>query len=222
MKKQDNPLARYVFTKGKLAGRVLIFLLIVMSFVLSACPASVRGQMLGHSIGINPEYASPTNETPPGVEVNSASLVENANVWNGRTVTFTGEAIGESMIREKMAWVHLNDDAYMQKNIEEGGKFEGYNSGHAIWMPADMAQRILTFGDYKHKGDIIKVTGTFNAACTEHGGDMDIHASSLQAVKPGRHVEHRPDNKRIVLAAGLFLLAGLLYACRRTAERRRI
>ncbi len=194
----------------------------VMSFVLSVYPDSAGGQTSGHSIGINPEYASPTKETPPGAEVNSASLVENANAWNGRIVTFTGEAIGESMIRGKMAWVHLNDDAYMEKNIEEGGKLEGYNSGHAVWMSADMAQRILSFGDYKHKGDTVKVTGAFNAACTEHGGDMDIHASSLQVVKSGRHVEHRADKKREVLAAGLFLLAGLLYGFRRTAERRRI
>jgi hypothetical protein len=199
---------------------VLSIFFMIMIFIFSASPDSTWGQ--GRQIRINPEYAFPTKETSPGVEVNSASLVENANAWNWHVIKFTGEAVGEHMIRGKMAWLHLNDDPYMSKHIEEGAELGGYNSGHAVWVSADQARKILMFGDYKHAGDIVTVTGTFNATCREHGGDMDIHASSLQVVRTGHTVDPVPDKKRAAVAAGLFILAGALFGFRRIAERHRI
>jgi hypothetical protein len=171
---------------------------------------------------VNPDYAFPTKETPHGSEVDSAALVDNANAWNGRTVSLTGEAIGEQMIRGDMAWIHLNDDPYAKKNVEEGGPFSGYNSGHAIWLPAELARQIRFFGDYWHAGDIVTVTGVFHAADPEHGGDMDIRATSLTVVRPGHPVVHEIDRRRALLAAGLLVMAGILYGVRRTAARRRI
>jgi hypothetical protein len=123
----------------------------------------------------------------------STELVNKMNVpgditkglfWNAKTVTFHGEAIGEVMVRDSYAWIHLNDDAYMEQNVEEGAKLGGYNSGMAVWVPADLANQIDTYGDYKHEGTIVEVTGVFNAACKEHGGDLDIHATSLRILRP--------------------------------------
>ena len=181
-----------------------------------------KKQMPVHPLGVNPDYAFPTKETPHGSEVDSAALVDNANVWIGRTVSFTGEAIGEQMIRGDMAWIHINDDAYAKRNIEEGAAFAGYNSGHAIWLPAELAHQIRFFGDYRHAGDIVTVTGVFHAADPEHGGDMDIHAKSLTIVRPGHPVIHGIDTRRALLAAGLLAMAGVLYVGRQTAARRRI
>jgi hypothetical protein len=200
---------------------VLVFPLTV-GILLSLLSGVAQSQTPGNKIGINPEYAFPAKDTPAGIEVNSASLVENANLWNGRMVTFKGEAIGECMARGKMAWIHLNDDAYMEKNIEEGAALGGYNSGHAVWVSAEMARKIRFFGDFKHDGDIAKVSGIFNAACREHGGDMDIHASSIEVLRVGHPVPHVANTDRIVVAAVLFVLAGILYGIRRIAERRRI
>jgi hypothetical protein len=194
----------------------------VMAFLLPVFSGVALSQTPGNKIGMNPEYAFPTKDTPAGVEANSASLVENANLWNGRMVTFKGEAIGERMVREKMAWVHLNDDAYMEKNIEEGASLGGYNSGHAIWLSAELARKIRILGDFKHEGDIVKVAGIFNAACREHGGDMDIHASSMEILRVGHPVHHVVNTDRIMVAAVLFIFAGILYGIRRIAERRRI
>jgi hypothetical protein len=195
---------------------------LTVGILLSLLSGVAQSQAPGNRIGINPEYAFPTKDTPAGVEVNSASLVENANLWNGRTVAFKGEVIGECMVRGIMAWIHLNDDAYMEKNIEEGAALGGYNSGHAVWVSAEMARRIRFFGDFKHEGDIAKVSGVFNAACREHGGDMDIHASSMEILRVGHPVPHVVNTDRIMIAAVLFILAGILYGIRRIAERRRI
>ena len=115
-------------------GIVLVCLVVLLPRGSKPTPA--------RSLGVNAEFAFPGKETPAGSEVDSGALVENANAWNGRTVTLTGEAIGERMIRGDMAWIHVNDDAYAKKNVEEAGTLEGYNSGHAIWLPADLPDEL--------------------------------------------------------------------------------
>lgn len=178
------------------------------------------GQGTTPKIPLNPDFAFPGKDTPQGVEVNSASLVENANAWNGHVVAFKGEAIGEAMGRGKMAWIHLNDDAYMWKNIEEGAKLEGYNSGHAVWVSTDLVAEIRFFGDFKHEGDVVKIVGTFNAACPRHGGDMDIHASTLEIVRVGHPVHHVMNTTRAVIAGVLIVLAFVLYRSHIVIRRR--
>jgi len=174
------------------------------------------------SIGINPDYPFPDDQTPAGMEVASTALVENAAGWNGRIISFKGEAIGERMVRGGMAWIHLNDDAYMEKSMEAGAGSQGYNSGQAIWLPTDLARRIRFFGDYKTQGDLVRITGVFNAACSEHGGDMDIHATDLTLIALGHSVAHEIKLPRAVLAASLMLSSVFLFWIRRRVRSRRI
>jgi hypothetical protein len=154
--------------------------------------------------------------------VSSSTLVEKANSWDGRTVSFMGEAVGEAMRRGTMCWVHFNDDAYMWKNIEEGTKLGGYNSGQAIWVKNDLAAKIRFFGDYLHEGDVVKVAGIFHAACREHGGDMDIHAVRLEIVRVGHPVAHHINRRLLLQGIFMLFLTGLLFWVRTIAHRRRI
>jgi hypothetical protein len=146
-------------------------------------------------------------------------LVEAPKTYDGTSVRFTGEAIGEAMKRGDMAWVHLNDDAYYLKNVEEGAHLGGYNMGMPVWLPAGMADSIEHFGDYKHEGDVVTVTGTFNAACAEHGGDMDIHATTLEVVQTGREVVDPVHPNKVAWAVVLSVLALTLYVLDRNWER---
>jgi len=156
----------------------------------------------------------------PKNDPSSTQLVEKPKQFNGTRVTFTGEAIGEVMVRGDYAWIHLNDDAYMERNAEEGAKLGGYNSGMAIWVPAALTKQIDTYGDYKHEGSIVQISGTFNAACKEHGGDMDIHADSVTMIRPGHVVVDPVPGWKAALAAGLALLAGALYWIERKTRNR--
>lgn len=174
------------------------------------------------SIGLNADYPFPDAQTPAGMGVTSTALIENANAWKGRSVSFKGEAIGERMVRGGMAWIHINDDAYMEKSIEAGADSEGYNSGQAIWLPSDLAHRIRFFGDYHNQGDLVKITGVFHAACPEHGGDMDIHATELTVVAPGHPVAHPIKTHRAMLAAILILSSAFLFWIRRQVLSRRL
>jgi hypothetical protein len=159
-------------------------------------------------------------EVFPPNKPDSAELVNHMNVpgdvtkglfWNGKTITFHGEAIGEAMIRGDYAWIHLNDDAYMLENVEEGAKLQGYNSGMAVWVPAPLTGQIDTYGDYQHEGSIVEIEGVFNGACKEHGGDTDIHATSLKMLRAGHVVVDPVRPWKAGLAVALAAIAGLLF-----------
>lgn len=160
-----------------------------------------------------------TDAFPPN-KPDSTELINHMNVpgdvskglfWNGKTVTFHGEAIGEVMVRGDYAWIHLNDDAYMVKNVEEGAKLGGYNTGMAIWVPASLTKRIDTYGDYQHEGSIVEIQGVFNGACKQHGGDMDIHATSVKVLRPGHVVIDPVRPWKAALAVALAAAAGILF-----------
>lgn len=154
--------------------------------------------------------AQPSPNTP-----SSTGLVEEPKKYDGTEVTFTGEAIGEAMVRGDYAWLHLNDDAYYLKNVEEGADLGGYNTGMPIWLPAADAANVSVFGSYKYEGDVVTVKGTFHAACPEHGGDMDIHATSLVVDTPGRRAADPVKPWKLVLAIALTLLAAGLWLAER-------
>ncbi len=147
--------------------------------------------------------------------ITSADLVETPKVHDGAAITFEGEAIGEAMARGEHAWLHLNDDAYMYENVEEGAALDGYNSGMPVWVESTDAEKVGTFGDYEHEGDVVRVSGIFNAACREHGGDMDIHAEELEVLIPGRRALDPVKPKKIPVAILLVATSlGLWFASR--------
>jgi len=138
--------------------------------------------------------------------VTSSQLVETPQAWDGVTVTFVGEAVGEAMARGDEVWLHLNDDSYAETSLAAGGTPGGYNSGQAVVASAEAAAAVTVFGDHRHRGDLVEVTGVFNAACAEHGGDMDLHVTTLRVLRPGAAIDE-PSGQ-----AGLTLLAAAVTA----------
>lgn len=128
--------------------------------------------------------------------VTSTELIEQAATLSGQEVAFTGEAIGERMIRGSYAWINASD---------------GVNA-IGLWMTAEQARQVKSFGSYGFRGDTITVTGVFNRACAEHGGDLDIHATSLSVVMPGEKTPHPVNAGRVAFAIVLTALAGALAA----------
>ncbi|MFH1149851.1 MAG: hypothetical protein V1748_05205 [Actinomycetota bacterium] len=138
-------------------------------------------------------------------------LIDDMKQYDGKTVTIQGEAIGDVMVRGTDAWITVNDDEYSKKSIEEGGELVGMsNAGIGVWISSRDAERIRICGGYKNKGAIVTVTGTFNRACKEHGGDTDIHATSLEVVKDGYPFERSfPWGKLVALLALVAAAGGL-------------
>jgi hypothetical protein len=133
---------------------------------------------VGPAVGIGTARAEDT--------VQISSLIENMQKYDGRVVTIQGEAIGDFMVRGVNAWITVNDDAYSKASIEEGGELVGMsNSGIGVWIPEQQGRQIGTFGGWKNKGTIVRVTGVFHRACPEHGGDTDIHADLVEVIQQG-------------------------------------
>lgn len=196
----------------RVAGVALAASLLILSASLVSW-----GQESPFRVDPDPTFALPKDgEAIPRVD--SAALVENAKFWDGRTIEFRGEAIGEAMRRSSMAWIHLNDDAYMWKNLEEGAALGGYNSGQAVWLPVELVSKIRFFGDYRHEGDVVMVRGVFHAACREHGGDMDIHATELIVVQAGHPVVQSVNTGRLLTGLLLFASAAAIAVLRRAAR----
>lgn len=131
------------------------------------------------------------------IDINS--LINNSKDYTNKTVTVQGEAIGEVLERGDYAWVNINDGS----------------NAIGIWMKLSDAKTIEYFGDNKHIGDTIKVTGAFSRDCTEHGGDVDIHSSSMEIVKKGYTVKDAISSTKVIAAAILFcvaIIAALIYS----------
>ncbi len=168
------------------------------------CAMALLGLLLVPGVAL----AAPGSATPP--TVSSARLIETPGFWDGKDITFTGEAIGEAMIRGDIAWLHLNDDPYAYRTIPEGSDTEGYNAGLAIVVPAHLAERIGAYGSYRVRGDLVTVSGVFRAADPAHGGDMLIQADALQIVAPGKIITEKvsPRDIRLLwLSAAAALMA---------------
>jgi hypothetical protein len=134
------------------------------------------------------------------------SLIENANSFDGKTVTFRGEAIGV-MIRGDYAWVNILDGDY----------------AIGVWCRAENAENVSFIGDYSHTGDTVEVAGTFHMACTEHGGDLDIHADNFAIVAQGREVDRSTSLPlaalSIVLAAAAIFITFYLWRIRNEKQK---
>ncbi len=187
---------------GWSAGTALLLCLLV-------APASVALDP-----GMNPASAAPGPGTLTGITVTSAALIDNAPSWDGRSISFAGEAVGEAMLRGDHAWLHLNDDPYQVRTPEAVRPLAGFNSGQAIWVPQELVRRVRLFGGYRTAGDVVRVSGEFHAACREHGGDMDVHATNLEVVAEGRAVTRRLNLLRLGIGLGLLAFAGALWQLR--------
>lgn len=127
--------------------------------------------------------------------ISSSELIEKIDEYNGKTVVFQGEAIGEKMPRDNGVWINISDAP---------------SSAIGIWFAFEDAEKIRTLGNYDFTGDIVKIEGVFHKACKEHKGEIDIHAASVEVVEQGSPVTHPVSTEEIWPAIILSLTAVVL------------
>ena len=133
----------------------------------------------------------------PTVSVNE--LIEHSADYDGKSISISGEAIGECLERDGFDWVNISD---------------GTNA-IGIWMTKNDAAMITFYGDYRYTGDTLVITGKFYKGCPEHGGEPDIHCQSLTISKTGEIKHEKIPAAKILLAAGFIASALILYAAYR-------
>lgn len=125
---------------------------------------------------------------------NFNDLIENGKALDKKELILQGEAIGEPMKRGDFTWVNISDGS----------------TAMGIWIKSDDSANIKVFGDYKHKGDMVEIKGTFNSACIEHGGDMDIHSNTVKVIETGHKIKQSVDITRLFIALFLTIITVLL------------
>ena len=131
--------------------------------------------------------------------ISSTELINNAKEYDGKTISYSGEVIGDILIRKDYAWINVND-----------GK-----NAIGIWVTKDLIKELQYVGSYSAVGDFVEATGIFHRSCLEHGGDLDIHAQAITKIKSGSIVSYGLNYKAIKIAIGLscfILLVWLLRA----------
>jgi hypothetical protein len=141
----------------------------------------------------------------PALAVGSITLIENSDFYDGHTITYRGEVIGDVMVRGDGVWVNVNDDAYSRQG--RGFRLAGYNQGQSVLLPPGSEKKIKQAGNYVWRGDIIEVTGVFHKASADDGGEMMIEARSVKLIKRAFRLDHFVVVHKIVIAVILLLIA---------------
>lgn len=120
-----------------------------------------------------------------------ADLIEQAKKLNGQVIAFQGEVIGDIMPRQDHFWINLLDNG----------------TAIGVWITAEQRSQITYAGQYGIRGDQVMIVGRFYQACSTHGGDMDIHAESLEILHKGDTVREPLDLTRFMIAMILLIPA---------------
>jgi hypothetical protein len=148
--------------------------------------------------------------TPIGDEpiaVTSVELVECPDLFDGRRVTYGGEAVGAVMRKGSIAWLHVNDDLYgltlgplPTHRLTVGG-----NAGMAVVAPSSAVEGITT-GSFNRHGTGLAITGTYRKNHPADPGSPAIHAETLEIVRQPLPVEHPVSLARLLVAIALAAL----------------
>jgi hypothetical protein len=151
--------------------------------------------------------ASPATASAAVVLIDDgADFIEQAKALNGQVVEFQGEVVGDIMQRQDHAWI----------NVLCRGTAIG------VWISEDQQAALGLAGRYGVTGDTVKIIGQFSQACPEHGGDLDVHAITLEIVAAGQVKPEPLSTVKLIVACGSFAAAAISLALlirRRTRKR---
>ncbi len=127
-------------------------------------------------------------------------LISQSHAYDEQAITIEAEVILEVLERDENAWINVND---------------GTNA-IGVYLPIEMIKELDVFGDYNHKGDVVRVEGIFTRNCDEHGGEIDIHATKLTIIEEGYTISHELSSFKFIFAFMSFTLGVIaLFAYRR-------
>ena len=118
---------------------------------------------------------------------------------DGSTVSFSGEVVGDIMKGgSDHKWLNL---------LGSDGSCIG------VWVDDDMANRAVNTGDYFTTGTTLQVRGIYSIDCSDHQGELDVHAIDIRVLDAGGAVEHFVNEVDLNLGLQLCGIGFLLLVC---------
>lgn len=149
-----------------------------------------------------------TTENP--IEVAIATLTSADTTLEGKTVTFTGEAVGTSFDGDdaEHRWVNLADEN---------------DTVVGVYMTTEQAEQVETYGHYGVRGSTVRVVGVYHTACNDgHAGELDVHAVEVEQMDAGSVDGADNATQTQWLVAALVALGAMaLFFAERLLKRRR-
>lgn len=160
------------------------------------------------------------HDRPPvtaGRRVTSAMVVSCPSRFDGRRVTYVGEAVGDLLVRDGGAWVLVNDDDYALEVGPLPGHRDrrGTNSGLSVWLADPLAEQLTDLGRPGVWGDIVEVSGTIRRTDATDGGGLTLRADQLTIRQPAKPVDDPLRTPQLLLAAISALAAMSAWTVRR-------
>ncbi|MFC1496488.1 DNA-binding protein [Candidatus Margulisiibacteriota bacterium] len=137
---------------------------------------------------------------PAFAGVSSFELINNPAPYNNKTIIYEGEAIGDIMD----GWINVNDG----------------NAAIGVFATdRSQLEKIKFLGNYKNKGDRLRIEGIFNQACARHGGDLDIHTNKIEIIRVGQKIDRKPDLTKLLSIMILAITMMILYMIKTIHEK---
>lgn len=146
------------------------------------------------------------------IDTTTSVLTSVNRALNGLSVRFSGEAVGDVLAADEgHKWVNI---------LGASGASIG------VYMTDEQAKSIVNLGDYHTTGTTVEVEGTYTMACTEHQGELDVHATSIKVLDTGGSITRVANQQRFVIAIVLcvfgFAILGTFIFLRRKSEAKRL
>jgi hypothetical protein len=158
----------------------------------------------------------------PDGRITSEIVYACPRAFDGLTVRYVGEVVGDVLTRQGGAWVLVNDDAYALEVGPLGANrtLRGFNSGLSVWLPDGLHEGLGAPGRFGRRGDVVLIDGVLLRADPADGGGITLRATSLEVLSPSLEVTE-PLNRALAYAAGGMMLLAIvaMLAVRRRSRR---
>ncbi len=187
--------------------------------LLDEPPARVRPCTRG---GPARELAEASRAAEAADRTTSTAVLACPGAYDGRTVVYVGEVVGDLLPRDGGAWVLINDDPYALEvgPLPRHSARRGTNQGLSVWLPEGTLDRIGALGRPGQRGDVVAVTGVVRRVDRAAGGALTLRAEELEVLAPAVRRDDPLEPSQLALALGLVGVAGVLETLRRRSLQR--
>jgi hypothetical protein len=154
---------------------------------------------------------------PVGHRVTSTQVLGCPAAFDGRSVTFVGELVGDLLTRDGGAWVLVNDDDYALElgPLPSHRDRRGTNTGLSVWLPDRLHRQVTGLGGPGQRGDLVRIDGVVRRADPSDGGGLTLRADGLEVLSPAAPVEEPLNVAQVWLAVGALATAVAVWSGRR-------